>query len=89
MLENLQSVNVFSPNLSEIISNIIISLICSFIVSVIYRYTYKGPGYSESFVHSIVFLSAITALVIMVSFSVWLLEWLQESDIIKLLLQEQ
>ncbi|OGU31632.1 MAG: hypothetical protein A2057_02340 [Ignavibacteria bacterium GWA2_35_9] len=66
MLENLQSVNVFSPNLSEIISNIIISLICSFIVSVIYRYTYKGPGYSESFVHSIVFLSAITALVIMV-----------------------
>src|SRR3989304_2285590 len=43
MLENLQSVNVFSPNLSEIISNIIIS-----------------------FVHSIVFLSAITALVIMV-----------------------
>ena len=66
MLDNLQSVNVFSPNLSEIISNIIISLICSFAVSMIYRYTYKGAGYSESFVHSIVFLSAITALVIMV-----------------------
>jgi len=66
MLDNLQSVNVFSPNLSEIISNIVVSLICSFVVSMIYRYTYKGPGYSESFVHSIVFLSAITALVIMV-----------------------
>jgi len=66
MLENLQSVNVFSPNLSEIIGNILISLVCSFVVSVIYRYTYKGTGYSESFVHSIVFLSTITSLVIMV-----------------------
>lgn len=66
MLENLQSVNVFSPTLSEIVSNIIISLVCSFIVSLVYRYTYKGPGYSESFVHSIVFLSVITSLVIMV-----------------------
>lgn len=66
MLENLNSVNVFSPTLNDIIGNILISLICSFIVSLIYRYTYKGPGYSESFVHSIVFLSVITSLVIMV-----------------------
>ncbi len=66
MLENLQSVNVFSPNLSEIIGNILVSLICSFVISMIYRYTYKGTGYSESFAHSIVFLSTITSLVIMV-----------------------
>ena len=66
MLENLQSVNVFSPNLIEIISNILVSLVCSFAVSMIYRYTYKGTGYSENFAHSIVFLSTITALVIMV-----------------------
>lgn len=66
MLENLQSVNVFSPTLSEIVSSILISLVCSFVVSLIYRYTYKGPGYSETFVQSIIFLSVITALVIMV-----------------------
>src|SRR3990172_4993310 len=66
MLENLQSLNVFSPTLSDIVGSILISLICSFVVSLIYRYTYKGPGYSESFVHSIVFLSVITSLVIMV-----------------------
>ena len=66
MLENFQSINIFTPSLDGIISNIIISLICSFSVSLIYRYTYKGPGYSESFVHSIVFLSVITSLVIMV-----------------------
>ena len=66
MLESLTSVNVFSPSLTDIVGNILISLICSFIVSLIYRFTYKGPGYSESFVHSIVFLSVITSLVIMV-----------------------
>lgn len=66
MLENLQSVTVFSPSLTEIVSNVIISLICSFIVSLVYRYTYKGPGYSDSFVNSIVFLSVITTIVIMV-----------------------
>ena len=66
MLENLQSLNVFSPTLSDIVGNILISLVCSFVVSMIYRYTYRGPGYSESFVHSIVFLSVITSLVIMV-----------------------
>jgi len=66
MLENLQSVSVFSPTLAEIVSNILISLICSFIISLIYRFTYKGPGYSESFVHSIIYLSVITSVVIMV-----------------------
>jgi len=66
MLENLQSINVFSPSLYDIVGNILISLVCSFIVSLIYRYTYRGPGYTESFVHSIVFLSVITSLVIMV-----------------------
>lgn len=66
MIENLQSINVFSPTVAEILSNIFISLICSFLISLIYRFTYKGPGYSTSFVNSIVFLSLITALVIMV-----------------------
>jgi len=66
MLENLQSLNVFTPTMSDIVGNILISLVCSFVVSMIYRYTYRGPGYSESFVHSIVFLSVITSLVIMV-----------------------
>ena len=66
MLDNLQSLNVFTPTMGDIVGNILISLVCSFVVSMIYRYTYRGPGYSESFVQSIVFLSLITALVIMV-----------------------
>ena len=57
---------MFSPTVSEIFVNVSVSLICSFIISLIYKYTYKGPGYSVSFVNSIIFLSAITAIVIMV-----------------------
>jgi uncharacterized membrane protein YhiD involved in acid resistance len=66
VIENLQSVNVFTPTVSEIILNLMISLCCSFIVSLIYRFTYKGPGYSGGFVNSIIFLSVITTLVIMI-----------------------
>jgi len=66
VLENLQSVNVFSPSFPDIFANLAVSLICSFTISLIYRFTYKGPGYSESFVNSIVFLSLITTLVIMI-----------------------
>jgi uncharacterized membrane protein YhiD involved in acid resistance len=66
MLENLQTVSVFSPSLSAIVSNVIVSLICSFVISLVYRYTYKGPGYSDSFVNSIIFLSVTTTIVIMV-----------------------
>lgn len=66
MLENLQSINVFAPTISEIIINILISLACSFFITFIYRISYKGPGYSDSFVNSIIFLSLITTLVIMV-----------------------
>ncbi len=66
MLENLQSINVFSPSISEIIVNVLVSFVCSFVISLIYRFTYRGPGYSENFVNSIIFLSVITALVIMV-----------------------
>lgn len=39
---------------------------CSFFITFIYRVSYKGPGYSDSFVNSIIFLSLITTLVIMV-----------------------
>jgi uncharacterized membrane protein YhiD involved in acid resistance len=66
MLENLQSINVFAPTISEIVINIMVSLMCSFFITFIYRVSYKGPGYSDSFVNSIIFLSLITTLVIMV-----------------------
>jgi uncharacterized membrane protein YhiD involved in acid resistance len=66
MLQNLQGIDLFSPTLLQIILSFVVSLFCSFIISVVYRYTYRGPGYSNSFIISLVALSLITALVIMV-----------------------
>jgi uncharacterized membrane protein YhiD involved in acid resistance len=66
VIENLYSVNVFSPSISEIVINVLLSTVCSFVITLIYRFTYRGPVYSNSFINSLIFLSAITALVIMV-----------------------
>jgi uncharacterized membrane protein YhiD involved in acid resistance len=65
MLQNLQGIDLFSPTLFQIILSLLISLCCSFIISLVYRYTYRGPGYSNSFIVSLLALSLITALVIM------------------------
>jgi uncharacterized membrane protein YhiD involved in acid resistance len=66
MLQNLQGVDLFSPTLFQIILSLGISLFCSFIISMVYRFTYRGPGYSNSYIVSLIALSLITSLVIMV-----------------------
>jgi len=65
-MQNLQGIDLFSPTLSQIIVSFSISLLCSMIISMVYRMTYRGPGYSSSFVVSIIALSLITSLVLMV-----------------------
>ncbi len=66
MLQSLQGVDLFTPTLLQIIVNLAVSLVCSFIISLVYRYTYRGPGYSNSFIVSLITLALITSLVIMV-----------------------
>lgn len=58
--------NVFASGLGQVIANMAIALLCGFLVSLLYRRTYRGPGYSTTFVSSMAPLSMITALVIMV-----------------------
>jgi uncharacterized membrane protein YhiD involved in acid resistance len=65
-MQNLQGIDLFSPTLSQIIISFTISLLCSVMISMVYRLTYRGPGYSNSFVISIIALSLITSLVLMV-----------------------
>src|SRR3990172_12946000 len=65
MLQNLQGIDLFAPTLFQITVSLFVSLLCSFIISMVYRFTYRGPGYSNSFVVSIVYLSLIVTLVIM------------------------
>lgn len=65
-MQTVQGIDLLSPTLSQITMSFFIGLVCSIIISIVYRWTYRGPGYSNSFVISIIALSLITALVIMV-----------------------
>ncbi|MCI0514003.1 DUF4956 domain-containing protein [candidate division KSB1 bacterium] len=51
---------------AEILINISIALLCGIFIALVYRLTYRGPGYSTSFLSSLVLLAMITAIVIMV-----------------------
>ena len=66
MIQEFQSISLFPLTAAEIIRNLLVALICGYLVSWLYRLTYKGPGYSISFVNAMILLAMITAVVIMV-----------------------
>lgn len=66
MFQDVQNIFVYSLSVSQVIGSITVALICGLLISLFYRWVYKGPGYSMTFVHSIVALAMITAIVIMV-----------------------
>lgn len=66
MFQEFASNKALALTTGEVLGNILIALICGLAVSAIYRWTYKGPGYSVSFVNALVLLAMITAVAIMV-----------------------
>jgi uncharacterized membrane protein YhiD involved in acid resistance len=66
MLQNLQGIDLFAPTLFQTFLNLLVGFAASFIISLVYRFTYRGPGYSNGFVISIITLSMIVTLVIMI-----------------------
>ncbi len=66
MLTDFQQLDLFPIPAFEILLNFLVALCCGFAISWLYRKTYHGPGYSTSFVNSMVLLTLITAMVIMI-----------------------
>jgi uncharacterized membrane protein YhiD involved in acid resistance len=66
MLNDLQNLNLFTVSTSEIILNLCVALICGLCITWLYRATHKGPGYSSSFINSIVLLTMIASVMVMV-----------------------
>ncbi len=56
----------YSLTIGDVLTNLLVALLCSLIISAFYRITYRGPGYSISFINSLVVLGMITSIVIMV-----------------------
>ena len=66
MFEGLENINLFPTTGMDILVNLSVALACGLFISCIYRLTYRGPGYSVSFINSLVLLAMITSIVIMV-----------------------
>jgi uncharacterized membrane protein YhiD involved in acid resistance len=66
MIKDFENFLNLSLTVGTVIENLLVALICSLIIAVFYRWTYRGPGYALSFIHSLVVLSMITSIVIMV-----------------------
>jgi uncharacterized membrane protein YhiD involved in acid resistance len=61
-----QDLNLLPLNAPAIIAKIAVAFVCGWFVALLYRKTYRGPGYSVSYTHTLILLSMATAVVIMV-----------------------
>ena len=67
-LQNLQTLtqDVFTIHYGEMLMNMALAVVLGTLLGVVYRNTHKGLSYSQSFTHTIVFVSLIVAIVMMV-----------------------
>ncbi len=66
MLQDFQNISFPPTNDIDIVGALIVAFVCGFIVSLTYRWTYQGSSYAPSFVRSMIFLSMITAVIMLV-----------------------
>ncbi len=66
MIEDFQSIFVFTITAKDVIANILVAMFCGFFIAFLYKYTYTGLNYSRAFTVSLIMLTMITAIVIMV-----------------------
>ena len=66
MFNEFQNMNLFPTTGADILTNLFVALMCGLFITWLYRRTYKGPGYSVSFVNSIILLAMITSVMMMV-----------------------
>ncbi len=66
MINDFQNVFDTSLTLSQLVMNLTVALICGLLIAVFYKKTYKGAGYANSFLNTLIVLSIITAIVMMV-----------------------
>ncbi len=66
MPQYFQDVFSFTISFTDFVVNIVAACVCGLVHIAFYRRAYRGPGYSVSFLNSLVMLSIITAIVIMV-----------------------
>lgn len=65
MLDDFQNVTMPSVDLGLVLAALGVSFGCGLAISLLYQWTYKGSSYAPSFVRSLIFMSMITAVVML------------------------
>ncbi len=52
--------------MAELVMAFALSLVCSLVIASVYRWTHKGIGYSQSYVHSLILTSLVTTVIMIV-----------------------
>ncbi|MCX6151169.1 MAG: DUF4956 domain-containing protein [Ignavibacteriales bacterium] len=66
MPRDFQNIFNFSLSFSDVLVNLTVALICGLMIGFFYKITYRGSGYTNSFLNSLILLTMITSVVIMV-----------------------
>jgi uncharacterized membrane protein YhiD involved in acid resistance len=66
MLRDFQNLGLRTIGAEQVLLALTVSFACGLLISAFYRLSYRGSSYSPSFVRSMIFLSMITAIVMMV-----------------------
>jgi uncharacterized membrane protein YhiD involved in acid resistance len=66
MTQLLEGMTATPLTLADLVLNLVVACLCGLMQVGLYRLMYRGPGYSISFLNSLVMISLLTALVIMV-----------------------
>jgi uncharacterized membrane protein YhiD involved in acid resistance len=67
LLRNMtQDLNLLPLQAPVVIAKIAVAFTCAFFIAFVYRKTYRGPGYSVAYTHTLILLAMATAVVIMV-----------------------
>lgn len=65
MLQEFQTVTFRAITVGQVATSLLVALVCGLIITTLYRWTYKGTSYSPGFVRSMIFMSMITAVVML------------------------
>jgi len=66
MEHDLNNLFQFPTTIEDVVSSIIVAFICGVIIAIFYKLTYRGSGYPQTFLYSLITLAMVTTIVIMV-----------------------
>jgi len=66
MEQDLQSIFQFPTSVEEVLSSILVAFVCGLLIAFFYKVSYRGAGYPQTFLFSLVTLAMVTTIVILV-----------------------